>query len=274
MKKPLLLGVLATLLLASCDKKENTIPDPSLIEDSTYIINGLSSISVSQFGSNYTPLELLYKQGKQDEVTLSVEGLPDGTEATFNPKSGVPGFNTYMKVESRLATPGEYPVTLVGTSASGTKKRYNFNVTIRNNYNCDSVMMMYVNQLYTLNHPTGDTIYSNSRVQFGFTLGEPKYFIYDLVVDTANGTVVSTQNASGGSFNAIELVVDCGKNIISMPGKTIRVYNVNLRTYVEYYIEGEGTFDHKHKQAYVTYKTVNSVTNETKYYRLYTPLRI
>jgi hypothetical protein len=168
MKKTFLLLAIASMINASCTKKENTINSNTTIGPSNpaFIVNGLSGITFINNYQTYTTLHLsvLYQDSVQENVVLSLTGLPSGIgmDDTWQ-NSGVPSFNTDLTIFDTLgegAAPGTYTLTLTATTTSGKKKTYPMNLrvfamptTFLGNYNhcrmpCGASNAYYSDSLY------------------------------------------------------------------------------------------------------------------------------
>jgi len=114
----LLLSLFASLFLTGCTKGSDT---PS----NQFTINGLHDINFnSSATSNILPINVLQGDGNQERVTISVDGLPNGIWAEIDPNAGVPTFGSMITFHQSGTGPtgGTYPIKIVGSSASSTKK--------------------------------------------------------------------------------------------------------------------------------------------------------
>jgi uncharacterized repeat protein (TIGR01451 family) len=65
------------------------------------------------------------------EVGLSLVGLPADTQSAFSPDRGVPPFNAELVVTTTTATPhGSHPLTIQGSDAFGTSRATQVNLTV------------------------------------------------------------------------------------------------------------------------------------------------
>lgn len=134
-------AVLLLLVLGafSCTKSKTTVNNyTSLPGGNTpaFSVNGLSDITLTNlFSHSYTLyINVTYQDSAQENVTLSLSGLPQGiTMDTSWIHSGIPSFNTsitFYDTTAAGATPGTYPITLTATTASGNKKFYTVNLNV------------------------------------------------------------------------------------------------------------------------------------------------
>lgn len=126
------LALLSTALFFGCKKNEynnnpNTNPDPNAM---VYIINGITDLNIKHKGSVTLPLSVERTSGNQENITLSVEGLPGQTTATFSPASGIPNFATTLTINTNYTDGGNYTIALKGTTASGAAKTYNLKLNV------------------------------------------------------------------------------------------------------------------------------------------------
>ena len=133
----ILIGVLA-LGIASCKKDDNNNipvvdPNPVVNNDSSYTVNGLQDFSVKEIGDQEYELVVVNAGTAQEKISFHIEGLPDAAWYSFS-NTGIPSFNTTLKIESQLAKPGTYPVRVIGTSVSGKKRTYELNLNIEGGY--------------------------------------------------------------------------------------------------------------------------------------------
>ena len=131
--------LLATGAFLSCTKKYNTTnnyyvtPAPA---QPAFLVEGISNISLINDISTSAVLNITvqYEDSAQENVTLSVSGLPAGVVIDTGWVSrGIPTFSTVLTVYDTTAlgaVPGKYTLNLAATTASGKKKSYPFALTI------------------------------------------------------------------------------------------------------------------------------------------------
>jgi hypothetical protein len=125
MSKKLFLILFALPFFFSCKKGDGTSVD------SSYTINGIHDVDMTQQNANVLTLMLEQKaSSKQQNVTISVENLPAGVSADIQPANGIPSFASVITFYNDFLSPGgKYPIKIVGTSAAG-RREYDLNITI------------------------------------------------------------------------------------------------------------------------------------------------
>lgn len=119
--------VLLLFVLAACGKDNDSTPG------NQFIINGVHDVSMDSTGGNIMPVGVALTSGVQEQVTLSVTGLPLGITADIKPANGTPAFGSVITFNrAGTVTGGTYPLKLVGTSASYTKS-YDFSLVVSKN---------------------------------------------------------------------------------------------------------------------------------------------
>lgn len=267
MKKSLLVFALFSLVLGSCTKKTNVIPNVpvEVKEDSTYIINGITDFTMGSLDSTLVFLQIDFREGKQEKITLSVEGLPDKVTAKFEPAAGIPGFGTTLMLKAIVATPGTYPVKLVGTSTSGMKKTYEVNLVIKDNFHCDSFMISNLGSFKTQIEPNGDSVSTYAYVSYQSQQGgQMVLFFRNVYLETISGYPVLSGNFGMPDLdNEVVFTVNCNNKTISIPEKTIVAYSAMGPEL--YTISGEGTLDFDTRTVTVIYSVTNTQSLTTKY---------
>jgi len=126
MRKPIsFLFVFSFLLLAACNRKDDTPPF-------SYIIDNVQSVPLSIGGTNTLPLEIKYVSGNQEPVNLAATGLPAGVTASFSAASATPTFSSVLTLTaSTTAAEGTYPIKITSTSASTGTKSYDLELVIK-----------------------------------------------------------------------------------------------------------------------------------------------
>lgn len=268
MKKSLLALTLFALLLGSCTKKTNVIPDPpaeEVKEDSTYIINGITDFTLGSLDSTWVYLEVDFRQGKQEKINLSIEGLPERVTTKFEPAAGIPGFTTTLMLKSIVAEPGTYPVKIIGTSTNGQKKTYEVNLVIKDNFHCDSFMAGNLSSFKTYTDPAGDSISNYSYIS---AMSQPGgamiLYMNSMYLETVSGYPVFSGNfGMPNPSNEVILVVNCNSKTITIPEKTITAYTSMGPE--QYTVSGTGMIDFDTKMVTINYTVMNSQNITMKY---------
>jgi hypothetical protein len=129
MRKAYLLFTLFCIGLASCKPNRNNKP-------TTYSVNNVHDIELSQ-GEEYAfELFLNYLGPVQENVTLDIEGLPEGISADFSKTGGIPSFTTEVTLRNNSADPGVYNVQLITTGSQTGEKAYDFTITVETDPLC------------------------------------------------------------------------------------------------------------------------------------------
>lgn len=126
MKKIFYASLAVTVLIStalSCKKKVTT--------PFTYIVNGLTDITVAQNDSISVPVQVQTLTGSPEAVTLSLSGLPANMNATITPNTGTPNYNAVIKFKPSTSVPtGTTLITVNSNSSSTGTKPYNINLTV------------------------------------------------------------------------------------------------------------------------------------------------
>ena len=204
------------LIFSSCKKDDSKDTTPAADDSFKYIINYVSDMSYynnGTVGNAFMPLQVMYVQGTQEKVSLSLSGLPAGATGDFSTAAGIPTFNSQVNLYFDAGVKsGTYPVRITSTSASTGTKNYDFNLKVTNANDCVAGLLG--------NYSVHDSCSNN----------------YTSVISSApsypNEIYISNfDNISG--FN-VTGTVSCQNNYISIYGS----YN-NASGY--YYVNGSGT---------------------------------
>jgi|GEM_PF-4450736 len=98
----------------SCKKgnKEPLKPD--------FLVHGISELTLNE-GVGGLPLEIQYVSGPQEEVQLSLSGVPKGVTAALTRESGIPTFSSGINFSSDGSSGGVFPVKLHAANSSVAK---------------------------------------------------------------------------------------------------------------------------------------------------------
>ncbi len=108
----------------SCGKKADQPTD--------FKISGVNNIMLEENGSSVLDLNVELLTSNAEQVTLSIENIPEGISPNFNRTTDKPPFSTSLYIKDDSSKGGEYIVTLIGTSAKGVVHTYNFTITTLN----------------------------------------------------------------------------------------------------------------------------------------------
>lgn len=266
MKRILLAASLVSLLFASCDKKQNVIPvipEQPAPEDSTYIINGLTDMSISSLDSVVTGLNITFLQGKQDKITLSIEGLPDRVKGSFDPGAGIPGFNTTLMLRSVVAKPGVYPITIKGVSENGLTKSYKVNLRIKDDFTCDSFFMNNIGMFTAYNSSTNDSVFGFTNVNFQIDNNQPTFYFRNMYLDSMNGSNIISGGMGFDLQHEVTFTVNCDSKTITIPEKTIDA--LTFMGIQQYKVSGTGVINYDNQTVSVAYTVTNAQNVSSSY---------
>jgi|GEM_PF-5812930 hypothetical protein len=134
--KKLLFPIVAMLItIAACKKKDPPAVLPSIADTTdsnamTYIVGGLSDMSISWEDEKQMPLAITYTAGDQEQLSLSVEGAPEGVTVSFDVVKGLPPFVSILMIKTNVSKDGVYPLNLICETSKGKKKSFPFTLTI------------------------------------------------------------------------------------------------------------------------------------------------
>ncbi len=127
---------LALTTALSCKKTTNNTTTLAPAQPS-FIVTGVSDLQMQNSVLQYAGMNITvqYSDSAQETVTLSLSALPPGIamDSTWV-SSGIPTYYTMLTLfDTTLASaiPGNYPMTLKATTASGKVKSYSFNLKVK-----------------------------------------------------------------------------------------------------------------------------------------------
>lgn len=118
------------IALASCSKSDKSeLP-------STYRIDGIKDLEFTPTLSNKTPevtvpLNIVNLVSFQENIKLSLQGLPTGFQYKFSYPNGYPTFSTEFTVSDISAEAGTYPIKLICEGSKSGKSSYNLNLVVK-----------------------------------------------------------------------------------------------------------------------------------------------
>jgi hypothetical protein len=125
--------LLTTTAILSCRKQKSgfTNVPVAVLPTSSIMVNGVSELTVSNGDTAMLTVEIKLDSGKQEQIDLSLSGVPDGVYAVMSSSSGFPDFKTTISfaADKNLAA-GTHTITLLAKSASGLSKAYPFKLNI------------------------------------------------------------------------------------------------------------------------------------------------
>lgn len=202
----LLSGCLCTGVY-SCKKTDNNENTGSSVNanTTTYTVNGVDDINIFQGQNDHWNLAILNRGRIYETINLAIEGLPQGTTATFSSPSGIPTFTSTVTFATTNTLPGVYPCKLLTTGTETKQNIYNFNLkvtkapicgliqTFEGTSNCDNP---FISSITAIAPPIEDSI---NVVKIGNFGGNS--FTVDANVDCSTSSIViPTQILSGGTI--------------------------------------------------------------------------
>ncbi|MCB9047156.1 MAG: hypothetical protein H6550_13570 [Chitinophagales bacterium] len=109
------------LVVASCGKKE----EPPI----EFKINGIKNITIQENGAEELTLDVELVSNNSEQITLSLENMPEGISPNFNRTTDKPPFTASLYLKDDSSKGGEYHPVLKGVSATGVEKSYEFTIT-------------------------------------------------------------------------------------------------------------------------------------------------
>jgi hypothetical protein len=215
MRKAYLLFTLLVVGLASCKPNRND-------KATTYNVSNVHDIELTQ-GEEYSyELFLSYIGPVQENVTLDIEGLPEGITYDFSKWGGIPSFNTEVTLRNNSAEPGTYECVLTTTGDKTGEKSYDFTVTVKTEPLCGT-LGTYTYNLTSLCDPSlfGGLLTTSETV----TAAMPP------VENAVNP--VRFANFGGYSGLIVQGKINCTNNKVEIPLQSV---GTNLE------ISGTGTF--------------------------------
>ena len=95
-----------------------------------YNISGLSDV-VYKYDTLNIPIKIDFREGIQEYVQLSVEGLPDNMVASFSTVGGTPSFESVLQLSHKgLLQEGNYTISIVGTNVNGKRRTVQFKLKL------------------------------------------------------------------------------------------------------------------------------------------------
>jgi hypothetical protein len=229
MNRKLFLGaiIIASATLFGCSKNEPKT-DPNAMK---YAIDGIVDTKIAHKGTVVLPLAVTRLSGAQENLTLSVSGLPGGAKATFEPASGIPNFATTLTITTNYTDGGTYDLKVTGKTASDSVKSYTMKLTVE-----PEPALGCVEKL------TGSY---QSKYEGSFSGTQT-----DQVVATTTKNYIKFQNMKYmGDFYA---TIDCDNHLLDIKFQ---------KTSGGAYVMGTGSFDDKNITLQILIRDQNNTTN-------------
>ena len=201
----------------SCKKTDNNENTGSSVNanTTTYTVNGVDDINIFQGQNDHWNLAILNRGRIYETINLAIEGLPQGTTATFSTASGIPTFTSTVTFATTNTLPGVYPCKLLTTGIETKQNIYNFNLKVTKAPICGLLQTF-----------EGTSDCDPAFISVITSTAPP-------IEDSIN--VVEIANFGGNSF-PVFAHVDCSTSSIEIQSQTF-TYNSGTIT-----ISGSGTF--------------------------------
>jgi len=198
MKKAYFLLALVCVSFFSCTKKNSDTAN----QPKTYIVQGLTDVTVMPNTSVYLYLNVQYVGPTQEHVALSFEGIPPGISIDSQGSlSGIPTFNAAIYFVDNSARRGNYHAKLICTGSQTGQKSYDFYIRVGS---CGDI----ISGLYTQCTSCNSTIYTDnisvdssslSRIYFSNFAGKGISIYAELTCGSTSFTIPS-QIVGGKSY--------------------------------------------------------------------------
>lgn len=271
MKRIALLLIITATTLASCKKEQRdvvtvnnppttpvdttNVPPPGPKIDNTYIINGLADMHIGVVDSMMIPLELMHVGGEQHKVTLSISGLPDNAMASFDTKSGIPGYNSNLYLHTFFTKEGTYPLTITGTSESGMIRTYKVNLVVKSDMHCSSLLASLIGSrnFITGNAGQSGVVHMDTRINTLVNSNdETLIFLEDLYLEDGDST--TNENFVSYTLYEVQMEINCDDNTVTIPAQNVQgVIQLPTPAFKDYTIFGTGTIDTEDKMLKIEY---------------------
>ncbi len=200
MKKLFLFGFTGIMLMAACSKKDNKHTTPAA--ETSFIANGVTDVTIERTGTAALGVLVELKGTVQENVKVSVTGLPAGITCDINPASGTPTFTSMLTFKASNMAIGSYPTKIVLTGNSGATKSYDCNIKVVQFANLlDRMAGFYTISSSCSNTSTGALVmkhqlYPNRMVLQSFMYGND----VEITVDSVNHTLtIPSQTINSGT---------------------------------------------------------------------------
>ena len=276
MKKYVLITALLALGTTACVKEKdninpqaptNTTPTPTPNTNNTddsYIINGIADIAMGNYDKVSVPLSLEFKSGTQKNITLSVKDLPKYCKAEFTPKTGVPGFNSSLNINTFLADPGSYTITIMGTAEDGKTRIYKLTLTIADKTDCNGLIAKIVTDKFTT------TEKDSSKTLHDQTMVSSTYDSSKKMTEVMLNDIYLQSDSSGQPFitynGSLKITSDCAKRMVTIPMQRLQGRRLTTTiAYKDFDISGTGTIDPEKGTLTIDYTTKDNSSNTSNF---------
>ncbi|WP_276134447.1 hypothetical protein [Polluticoccus soli] len=212
MRKAYLLIAAACVTFVACERK--TTDNTTVTLPVGYVLNNVSDITVER--DSVATVTIMVDQAKgrvQENVNISITGLPNTVTAKITPENGTPTFESMITFKaSDAAVPGTYPIKIVAKSESGSRE-YNVNLIVAPISECASKL---VGDFLATDQCDTNAATSDYSVTVSPVTGKPNRI---MMSGFLSGTIGST---SGFFAN-----LDCNNKTLTLPKQSIMFYQVS-----------------------------------------------
>lgn len=211
MRKAFLFLTLVVIGFAACKKGDNIYTSPNT---PPYHIDGIKDLSFQKYnsggGSNsrYLDLYITYENSEQEQVKLSVEGLPAGMSASFSDSVGYPSFSSRLYLIDTATVAGNYSARLVATGTTTGRKEFAININV---LPAPTLNVLLVGNGYDSYSSCGGGSYSQNITAVSGTTDRIRFSSFDnsgnaveatLTGNTTNGNlIIPTQTVNGTTYS-------------------------------------------------------------------------
>jgi hypothetical protein len=125
--------IAAAAVMTGCSK-ENNNNNPYYGEDYgpfKYTISGTQDTTIEQSGEANILLTFTKTSGPTENVSLEVTGVPENVTVSLEPTMAKPPFTALLRVVSKRAAIGNYPILITGRSTKTGNTVHNLNLNIK-----------------------------------------------------------------------------------------------------------------------------------------------
>lgn len=232
----LLLAVWLSIAIISCSKKDDNQLQQAYIDNANFAISMPTEFSVEK--GKAVLVNVVIAEGTngtaQEEVSISVSGLPPGITYTVSPLKGTPTYNAQIMFHTSASVDeGVYNIKVLGSTPSGATKVVDAKLTVLPVENCAAARAGLYNVLDAC------------------TTGTYNYMSQVTTV-TGNADVVYINNfADLGTSISVMVTLDCADNTLTIPSQTLGLFTIS----------GSGTFTNN--QITLNYTVASASQNES-----------
>ncbi|HEY9177802.1 MAG TPA: hypothetical protein VIN07_08935 [Flavipsychrobacter sp.] len=194
---------LMVLVIFSCGKDDGPTTE--------FSIKGLHDVDLEENGSVQLDVTIELQSPNAEQVTLSLEGAPEGLSLSFNRVTDKPTFTVHLYIRDDSSSGGIYPITVKARSAKGTEHTATFNITTHDK-TCIAKASGYYRGTCICKDGTG-LIFNNMHFQPGGPDEKKLVFLWQDAV--------------------IYAIIDCNKNRLTIPQQSTTNYTIVGEGYLD-----------------------------------------